>query len=222
MDYLPLTIPLIGIIFGHLLGNKIKFSDESATLLRYYSIGIVLTSTAFNFLPDMRYGNKRIDKPLITTIVLTSVILLLIFKEKVKSDINHYFIYNLFDIFGTGFVIGTAYMFHHANLPLTLISLTIATFFAGLTNVNDLIKDKYSKKEIIKIIAFHLLTYFAGIIVAYMVKSSHYSRLFISGIVMTVIYWFMLKKIFMWKDKDDYGYSLSLIFIGTLTMVIIR
>lgn len=222
MDYLPLTIPLIGVVFGHLLGNEIKFSDESATLLRYYSIGIVLTSTAFNFLPDMRYGNKRIDKPLITTIVLTSVVLLLIFREKVKSNVDHYFIYNLFDIFGTGFVIATAYMFHRAHLPLTLISLTVVTFFAGLTNVHDLIKDKYSKEEMIKITAFHLLTYFAGIVTAYIVKSSHYSRLFIASVVMTVIYWFMLKKIFMWKDTDDYGYALSLIFIGTLTMVIIR
>ena len=222
MDYLPLTIPLIGVVFGHILGNEIKFSDESATLLRYYSIGIILTSTAFNFLPDMRYNNKNIDKPLITTIVLTSVVLLLIFREKVKSNVEQYFIYNMFDIFGIGFVIANAYIFHRSHLYVTIISLTISTFFAGLTNVHDLIKNKYSKEEIIKIILFHLLIYFAGIITVYIIKNSHYSRLFIAGVIMTVIYWFMLKKIFMWKDEDDYGYSLSLIFIGTLTMIIIR
>lgn len=224
MDYLPLVIPLIGVISGHILGDEIEISNNTATLLRYFSIGLILTSTAFNFIPDLKYVNKRNDKPLLISVVLIAVVLMVFLKDQTRDNIAQYFVYNLFDIFATGFIIGSATMFHSRKLINLITSLTISTFFAGLINVHDLIKNRYSKKEKIKIILIHFATYFTGIVVAHLVKHQHYIRLLIAGVSVTIIYWLMIKKIFMLKneDEDEYSYSLVLIYIGALTILLIR
>lgn len=226
MDYLHLTIPLGGIITGHILGDEIQISDYNATLLRYYSIGLVLTSTAFNFIPDLKYVHKKNDKPLLISIILISVILMLIlnnYLENNKIDKSlHYFFNNLFDIFATGFIIGSATMFKSSSLTNLMISLTISSFFAGITNVHDLIKNKYTINEKIQILLIHFVTYFTGIIIAYIVKHHHYIRLLIAGVLVTIIYWLMIKKIFIWKNNNDYEYPLLLIYIGVLTILLIN
>jgi hypothetical protein len=134
----------------------------------------------------------------------------------------HYFVYNLFDIFATGFVIGSATMFKSSALINLSASLTISAFFAGVTNVHDLIKDRYNTSQKIKILLIHFATYFTGIVVAHLVKHQHYLRLLIAGISVTIIYWLMIKKIFMWKNNDEYVYSLLLIYIGALTILLIK
>lgn len=226
MNYLPLLTPLGGVITGHILGDEIQISDHNATLLRYYSIGLVLASTAFNFIPDLRYVHKKNDKPLLISIILVSAVLMLLLNNYFNSNKTHkplhYFVYNLFDIFATGFVIGSATMFKSPALINLTASLTISTFFAGVTNVHDLIKDKYTTSQKIKILLIHFATYFTGIIVAHLVKHQHYLRLLIAGISVTIIYWLMIKKIFMWKDNNEYVYSLLLIYIGVLTILLIK
>lgn len=226
MNYLPLATPLGGVLAGHALGDHMQISDHNATLLRYYSIGIVLTSTAFNFIPDLKYVNKRDDKPLLISIILVSAVLMLIlnkyFNDFSKHKPLHYFVYNLFDIFATGFVIGTATIFKSQALINVTASLTVSAFFAGVTNVHDLIKGRYNTKEKIKILLIHFATYFTGIVVAHLVKHQHYIRLLIAGVSVSIIYWLMIKKIFMWRHNDEYVYSLFLIYIGALTILLIK
>lgn len=226
MDYLPLATPLGGIIAGHLLGDEIQISDHNATLIRYYSIGLVLASTAFNFIPDLKYVHKKRDKPLLISIILVSAVLMLLLNKYFISNKTHkplhYFVYNLFDIFATGFVIGSATMFKSSALINLSASLTISAFFAGVTNVHDLIKERYSTNDKIKILLLHFATYFTGIVVAHLVKHQHYIRLLIAGVSVTIIYWLMIKKIFMWKHNEEYVYSMLLIYIGFLTILLLK
>lgn len=230
MNYLPILIPLVGILSGHLLGDEIDISEQTTLFLRYYSIGLVLTSTAFNFIPDLKYVNEKNDKPLLISIILSSVVLMVILNKCFSQPYHpsntdhrpvHYYVYNLFDIFATGFVIGSATMFKSKNINNLTISLTTSLFFAGLTNVHDLIKNRYNYKQKILLLLIHFATYFTGILLAHFVRNHHYIKLIVAGVCMSIIYWLMIKKMFMWEN-NDYVYSLLLMYIGVLTMIFIK
>ena len=237
-------IPVLAIIIGYILGGRIHIKTSHMNLLKHFVVGLVICSTAINFIPKITnvYSTKV---RIIATISIISVVSLLLYLQhttmgksfpridnkddnlKVANMILDYFIPNFLDSMVTGFFLAIAIIEGGSNLFIFALSLALSSFLFSFNSSYNMYMKEYTFKEKWLIASLNIMSYILGIVLAYSITTlSIYNEMKIGmvGVGISVIYWIALERLLRETELtvENHTTTATAFYLGMMTVIIIR
>ena len=237
-------LPLLAIVVGYFLGDRIHIKKEHMNLLKHFVVGLVICSTAINFIPKItNVYSTRVRVVAVLSIV--TVVGLLLFlqhltrgghipfingkesEKKVVTSVADYFLPNFMDSLITGFFLAIAVIEEGEHIAILAFSLALSSFLFSFNSSYNMYMEEYTEKERWIIAICNIGSYLLGIGLAYLIINiALYKEMKVAmvGVGISVIYWLALERLLHETNltNENRTESATAFYLGMMTVIIIR